>query len=204
MKYLGAAAVALAAMAMSAPAANAEAAAGHFQVTVGVSGVLPDVKGSPIPADIDDQYVPTLGIEYFFTDNISAELLCCTARHSVTAANGAVDLGHVNHFPPTVTLKYHFTNLGAFEPYVGAGVNYTHFFNSDAPSGLRVRYGDSFGGALQAGFDYHLNDHWAINADVRKIWISTDVKIDGLAPSTVRDSVDVNPLVTTVGVAYRF
>jgi outer membrane protein len=202
MKYLGAAVAAFAALALATPAAHAQAAAGHFQLTLGVSGVLPDEKASPIPAEIDDAYVPTAGIEYFFTDNISAELLCCAARHHVTAANGALNLGHVTHFPPTVTVKYHWTNLGNFEPYVGAGVNYTHFFNVDAPAGLRIDYSDSWGGAVQAGFDYRLNDRWAVNVDARRIWISTDVKIRGAV--NANDSVDVNPWVLTTGVAYRF
>jgi outer membrane protein len=201
MKYLAAAAAAFAVLSLAAPA-HAQAAAGHFQLTLGVSGVLPNEHGSPISAEINDAYVPTASIEYFFTDNISAELLCCAAEHHVTAADGAVNLGHVTHFPPTVTLKYHWTNLGNFQPYVGAGVNYTHFFNVDAPSGLSVRYSDSWGGALQAGFDYRLNDRWAFNADVRRIWISTDVKIRGAV--NANESVDIDPWVVTTGVAYRF
>ena len=200
MIKLGAAALALAALSIAAPAQAR--VLDHIQLTLGVSGVLPDERGSPIPAEISDQYVPTLQVEYFFNDNVSAELLCCAATHDVSAAHHALNLGHVTHFPPTLTLKYHWTNMGQFQPYVGAGVNYTHFFNVDPPAGLRINYSDSFGGAVQAGFDYRLNNHWAINADVRRIWISTDVKIRGAV--NANDSVDINPWVVTTGVAYRF
>jgi outer membrane protein len=201
MKWLGGAALAVvAALALSSPAQAR--ALDNFQIKFGVSGILPDEDGSPIPVDISDEYVPTLQVEYFFNENVSTELLCCVATHDVTAANGAIDLGEVTHFPPTVTLKYHWTNMGAFQPYVGAGINYTAFVDSDPPAGLSVDYDESFGGAVQAGFDYRLNEHWALNFDVRRIWISTDVTISGAINAT--DSVDIDPWVVTTAIAYRF
>lgn len=202
MRHGAAAVAAMAALAFAAPAPAQAGVLDNFQIKVGVSGILPNEKGSPIPVDISDEYVPTLQIEYFFNDNVSAELLCCVATHDVTAAGGAIDLGEVTHFPPTVTLKYHWTNLGQFEPYVGAGVNYTAFIDTDPPAGLSVDYDSSFGGALQAGFDYRLNEHWAVNVDVRRIWISTDVTISGAISAT--DSVDIDPWVVSTSIAYRF
>lgn len=201
MKTIGAAAVAaLAALTLSAPAQAG--ILDNVQIKVGVSAILPDEDGDPIPVEISDEYVPSLQIEYFFSDNISAELLCCVATHDVTALNGALDLGEVTHFPPTVTLKYHWTDMGSFQPYVGAGVNYTAFIDSNPPAGLSVDYDASVGGALQAGFDYRLDDHWGFNFDVRRIWINTDVTITGAVNAT--DEVDINPWVVSTGVAYRF
>lgn len=185
----------------------------NVQVKVGISGVLPDESAdiSVIGGDVDisDEYVPTVQLEYFFTPNISAELLCCAAQHDVGAvrtALGAVDLGQVTHFPPTVTLKYRWTNLGRVEPYLGAGVNYTHFFSEKLPAGgavTSIHYDDSFGGALQAGADIRFDEHWSLNLDVRKIWINTDVTIFAGATRVDAD-VDINPVVATVGVGYRF
>jgi outer membrane protein len=175
--------------------------------------VIPDESAdiSVIGGDVDisDEYVPTLAIEYFFTDNISAELLCCAAQHDVKAvgtALGTVDLGQITHFPPTVTLKYRWTTLGAFQPYVGAGVNYTHFFDESVPAGgpvTHINYDDSFGPALQVGADYKLDEHWSVFADARKIWINTDVTIDAGA-TRIKADVDVDPWVVTAGVGYRF
>lgn len=185
----------------------------NFQVKVGVSSIQPDEKStiSVIGGDVDvsNEIVPTLQIEYFFTNNISAELLCCMGRHEVKAENtalGTVNLGKVSHFPPTLTVKYHWTDLGAFQPYVGAGVNYTTFFDDKLPAGgpvTSIKYDDSFGGALQAGFDYKLDDHWSVNVDVRKVWISTDVSLAAGA-TQLNASVDLNPLILTVGSGYRF
>lgn len=180
---------------------------------VGVSGVLPDESAtiSTIGGDIDisDEFVPSLQIEYFFNDNMSAELLCCMAQHDVKAVGavlGTVDLGQVAHFPPTLTLKYHWTDLGPWQPYVGAGVNYTRFFNDELPSGgpvTAIGYDDSWGGALQAGVDYKLDDHWSVNVDVRKVWISSDVTLSAGA-TVINAAVDINPLIVTVGSGYRF
>lgn len=200
MKFGAAAAAAFAALAMSTPASAG--VLDNFQVKIGVSGVLPDESGDPIPVDISDEWVASAQIEYFFTDNISAELLCCVATHDVTAADGAIDLGEVSHFPPTVTLKYRWTNFGQFEPYVGAGVNFTTFYNSDPPSGLSVEYDDSFGPALQVGADYRMDEHWFVNFDVRRIWINTDVTISGAINAT--DEVDIDPWVVSTSIGYRF
>lgn len=197
MKLQAAAVAAFAALAFAAPA-SAEVL-DNFQIKVGVSGILPNESGDPIDVDISDEWVPSLQIEYFFNDNISAELLCCVATHDV-ASTGGLDLGEVTHFPPTVTLKYRWTNFGQFEPYVGAGVNYTAFIDDEPPAGMTIDYDDSFGPALQAGFDYRIDEHWGVNFDVRRIWINTDVTING----TIQDEVDIDPWVVSTSVAYRF
>lgn len=194
-------------------AASAQSPLHGLNVKVGVSGILPEesAKISTIGggANISNEYVPSLQLEYFFTDNISAELLCCVAEHTVKAVGtslGTVDLGKVTHFPPTLTAKYHFTGMGPVVPYVGAGVNYTTFFDKKLPAGgptTHISYGDSFGGALQVGADYKLDDHWSLNLDLRKIWISTDVKIDAGA-TRINANVDIDPWVVSTGVGYRF
>lgn len=214
MRTIGIAASAAlaAALAFSAPArANIFE---NFQVKVGVSGVLPDESADvSIGGDVDisDEWVPSLQVEYFFTDNISAELLCCVATHDVVAMNtvaGDVALGEVTHFPPTVTLKYRWTNFGAVEPYMGAGVNYTAFIDDETPPSPPgpvngIDYDQSFGPALQIGFDYRFNDHWSLNVDARRLWINTDVSIDtDLGP--VSADVDINPWVLSTSIGYRF
>ena len=51
--------------------------------------------------------------------------------------------------------------------------------------------------------DYKLDDHWSLNADVRKVWINSDVTI--MAGATRIDAdVDVNPMIVTLGAGYRF
>ena len=201
MSKFGAAALAALATLVLAPAANATVL-DHFQVKFGVSGVLPNERGDPIDVSISDEVVPSLQVEYFFNDHVSAELLCCIATHDVTAANGAVDLGQVTHFPPTMTLKYRWTNFGRVEPYLGGGVNFTSFIDADPPAGRHVDYDSSVGPALQAGVDYRIDEHWGLNFDLRRIWINTDVTISGDVSAV--DNVDIDPWVVSTAVAYRF
>ena len=197
IKLQAAAVAAFAALAFAAPA-NAEIL-DNFQIKVGVSGILPDESGDPIDVEISDEWVPSLQIEYFFNDNVSAELLCCVATHDV-ATTGGLDLGEVTHFPPTLTLKYRWTNFGQVEPYVGAGVNYTAFIDDEPPAGMTIDYDESFGLAVQAGFDYRIDEHWGVNFDVRYVDIGTDVTIN----NSIEDSVDINPWIISTSVAYRF
>lgn len=214
MKYGVAALAAVAALALAAPAQAGVLE--NVQVKVGASYIAPDESAdiSVIGGDIEisEETVPTLAIEYFFNDRVSMELLCCMARHDVAAVGtavgptGRVDLGEVSHFPPTLTVKYRWTNLGRVEPYVGAGVNYTHFFDAELPAGgvvTSIDYDDSFGAAIQAGADIRLDEHWSVNVDVRRVWIDPEVRI--MAGSTPIDAdVEINPSIVTLGVGYRF
>lgn len=211
MKYLVGFAAAMALM--STPeSANALTIRDHLRIKAGVAGVLPDESASVETlgggVEISDEAVPTIQLEWMFNDRISAELLCCVATHSVEArpaGGGAINLGEVTLFPPTVTLKYRWNPHGAIQPYVGAGINYTLFFNEDTPASgpvTDIDYDESFGGALQAGVDIRTSEHWFVNFDVRKIWINTDVTIQ--AGAAIHADVDINPYVVTAAVGYRF
>lgn len=205
-------------------AAPASAEGTPWMVRVRALGVLPDesadlsVGGTPLggSADIGDQYVPELDISYFFTDHIAAELILAVTPHDVkatdvSAVGGAdVDLGDVWLLPPTLTLQYHFNATEKLKPYVGAGVNATFFFNEDeGPVADGIDYDPSFGPALQVGFDYDLDGKpggWAFNADVKKIWINTDVTVDFTTAlgARVNADADINPLVVGLGFGYKY
>jgi len=211
MKYFAGFAAAMALM--SAPeAAEALTIRDHLRIKAGVAGVLPDesafVETLGGGVEISDEIVPTVQLEWMFNDRISAELLCCVATHSVEAepaGGGAINLGEVTLFPPTVTLKYRWNPHGAIQPYVGAGINYTLFFNEDTPASgpvTDIHYDESLGGALQAGVDIRTSEHWFVNFDVRKIWINTDVTIQ--AGGAIHADVDINPYVVTAAIGYRF
>ena len=156
----------------------------------------------PASADvnIDTSVVPELDITYFFTPNIAAELILGTTPHDVRVTNPNVDLGSVWLLPPTLTLQYHFAPEGRIRPYIGAGVNYTIFYAKDEPAGTTVDYDNAFGWALQAGVDIPMDEHWSLNVDVKQVFLSTDVTVNG----TVKADVDINPTLIGIGVGYRF
>lgn len=176
--------------------------AGDFMIRARALGIVPDESGRVSNGDsvsISNSVVPELDFTYFFTPNISAELIAAVTPHDVKTSSG-IDAGSSWLLPPTLTLQYHFTQIDSIKPYVGAGVNYTHFFNADAGALNSVKYDDSFGGVLQAGVDVPIKDNWYFNVDVKKVFISTTAKFAG----GVRADVDIDPWLIGVGFGYKF
>ena len=170
---------------------------------------------------VDSNTIPEFDISYYVTKNIAVELiLAFGSKHDVnltkSALNGAStpalneNLGEVNVLPPTLTVQWHFNPDQMIDPYVGAGVNYTRFMDKNLKHSVG---GDidvdrnSFGLALQAGVDINLKDGWLLNADVKKLWIDTDVHFshgNGLFPKRKIDSLDIDPWVFAVGFGKKF
>ncbi|MCV3211571.1 OmpW family protein [Mesorhizobium sp. YC-39] len=168
------------------------------------SGYVNAVPGSDL--SYSDTLTPELDISYFFTDNIATELILGTTYANIDGQGSIGGLGKVGKvwlLPPTLTLQYHFTNLGAFKPYVGAGVNYTIFYNQDAGSADALKVKNTFGTALQVGFDYMVDQHWGVNFDVKKLFLKPnfDVTVGG-AKLTGKAALD--PWLIGAGVTYRF
>lgn len=184
--------------------------AGDFLIRARGIAVIPDedstisvIGGS---ADASNEFVPELDISYFITDNIAVELIAATARHDVKVDNSAlgnVDLADLWLVPPTLTAQYHFLPRNRFSPYLGAGVNYTLFFDEEAAGGAvqSVNFDNSFGYALQVGVDYAISDRWSANLDVKKLFLNTDVSINGGA---INADVDLDPWIVGIGIGYRF
>ncbi|MEP7297641.1 MAG: OmpW family outer membrane protein [Burkholderiales bacterium] len=147
---------------------------------------------------INRKVIPELDITYFITPQWAAELvLTYPQKHTLSA--GGTEIGTLKHLPPTLTAQYHFTGLGGFVPYVGAGVNYTHFSNVDLPAGVDIKR-NSFGLAVQVGVDVPLTKSLSLNVDVKKVQIKTDVSAGGATLGTFK----VDPLLVGVGLGWRF
>lgn len=125
----------------------------NFQIKVGASVVVWDdnnkgvaLNGANIAgadAHVKDVWLPTATLTYFFSRNIAAELFCCFAHANVHAdgtlksALGQDRVADTWTFPPILTLQYHFDRMGPIKPYVGAGVQWIHYFSSDWISRVR-------------------------------------------------------------------
>ncbi len=185
--------------------------AGTFMVRVRAIGVLPEDLNSSVSAiggsvSASNTPAPEVDFSYFFTDNIAAELIAATTRHTVTATNttlGNVTVGKVWVLPPTLTVQYHFFPHSAFSPYIGAGINATFFYSATAAGGpvTSVGYSNNVGAAVQAGFDYNITGHWFANFDVKQIFVRTTARIDGGA---IVAKTGLDPTVVGAGIGYRF
>ena len=188
----------------------------RWQVRLKAVGVAPEESATIgiIGGDvaISNALIPELDFTYFFTENFAAELILGTAKHDVQAINtaaGDVNLGSVWLLPPTLTAQYHFytSDKKVFKPYIGAGVNYTLFYNVKSGDVADVTYDNALGYAAQLGFDLMVDDTFFINVDVKRLFLSTDVSVDAsnLAPGLIIPAeVDINPWLVGVGVGMKF
>jgi outer membrane protein len=166
--------------------------------------ILPQVSTnstlSALNVDVNNATVPELDFTYMIRDNIGVELILGTSRHQLTSNLGG--LGGVNVLPPTLLLQYHFNHQGTVRPYVGAGLNYTLFYNNGLSAGGQpVSISNhSFGPALQAGVDVQVAKNLFVNADIKKIWMHTDATLG----STSLGTLHIDPLVVGIGVGMKF
>lgn len=144
--------------------------------------------------------VPTLSVDYYLNKNWSIEAICCVSQHHIQGTGTIKStFAHTWVFPPSLLVNYHFTNFGAFQPYLGVGVNFTTYWGTRvnnenwpvifAPGSPVANLGivggvashfsatvtPSWGVVGQAGFDYMFNEHWGLNADVKYIMMEPTV-----------------------------
>ena len=178
--------------------------AGDVLVRLRAISIMPQVGTSStlstLNVGVNNATVPELDFTYMIRDNIGVELILATSRHQVTSNLG--DLGGVNVLPPTLLLQYHFNHQGKIRPYVGAGLNYTYFYNDGLQAGgqsIQVSR-SSFGPAPQAGVDVQVTKTLFVNADIKKIWMRTDASLAGTSLGTLH----IDPLVVGLGVGMKF
>jgi len=186
--------------------------AGTWTVAVRATGVIPDASGAiktsaggatGLNVDVEADYKPTLGITYFLTDRVAAEVILGTTQHEIRAKGGATDVEVHKTWvlPPVASLQYHFAPEARFRPYVGAGLNYMLFYSGKDKNGFKVKVDNGLGYALQAGADIPVAEKYLINIDVKKVFFQTDAKINDGA---LESSVTLDPIVASVGVTRVF
>lgn len=199
---------------------------GDLLVRAGLASVSPDASSSALvldgnaigssSADVDDNTQLGLTVAYMLTDNVAIELLASTPfKHDISANTGALGLGNIaagdtKHLPPTLSLLYF--PLGAdsrFQPYVGAGLNHTIFFEEGVSSQLEGVLGNgsleldaSTGLALQLGFDYQFTDKMFLNGSVW--WADIDTKADfQFDNNRLTTKVEIDPVIYKLSIGMR-
>ena len=188
---------------------SASAMAGQWQVKVGGSVISPtqdtDILGGAANVEADHEYAFTPSVEYFFNDNISAELLLATPISHDVLVNGE-NGAKIKHLPPTLTAKYHFKNSTRFTPYIGVGG--TAFIAWDE-EGVVKDVKEDFGFAGQIGFNFQPADakNWGVFFDARYAQLSPEVTLtdDTAAALGIKKfDLDIDPMVYTIGYSYKF
>ncbi|MGF1908216.1 outer membrane protein OmpW [Vibrio kasasachensis] len=179
---------------------------GDFIVRAGLASVVPnddsdETLGAKLEVDSNTQLGLTFG--YMFTDNISFEVLAATPFSHDISLQG-VDIAETKHLPPTFMVQYYFgTSESDFRPYVGAGINYTIFFDEKIDvAGTTLSLDDSLGLAANIGLDYMINDDWFVNGSIWYADIGTTAEIRGGIDADV--DVDIDPWVFMISGGYKF
>ena len=189
---------------LSTTTVTANADQGDILARVRAISIQPDVSAGGalgiLGTGVKNAVVPELDFVYMVRPSIGLELILATSRHQVTSNAGA--LGGVNVLPPTLLLQYYFNAAGKVRPYVGAGLNYTLFYNNglhagDTPVSIK---NSSFGPALQIGMDVQVARNLFVNADIKKIWMRTDAYAGGASLGSLK----IDPLIVGIGVGMRF
>jgi len=224
-KYLLAAGALLALVASPALAYEA----GTWVLRAGVGVVAPDSDNLVIDdgidtttIDVDDGTSLTLMGTYMFTPNWGFDVLASWPFNhdiNVSITDNAdpgfnplsAKIGETDHLPPTFSIQYHFLPDGTLQPYVGAGLNYTTFFNTDVEQVLTDLTGvtdidldDSFGLALQLGADWTFGNRWLVNFDLRYIDIESDLTVSDGVDSAELGTVKIDPWVYSINLGYSF
>ncbi len=224
--------VASAATALAAPA-MAGTPDGKWQVKVLGSAVLPDgkidkiksietdttlggtlAKLDTVDTKANDNVVPTLAVEYFFTKAFSVETICCFTQHHVSGTGDIEGAGLVDHvliLPATVTAKAHLDTGTPFKPYVGAGPAWFFVFDEKPGTTARalgvdkVKMSNKLGFALQAGMDIAINDKGlGLSLDAKKYWVKPTASFYENGDLALKTRHDLDPWVLSAGVSYRF
>ncbi|MBX9728496.1 MAG: outer membrane beta-barrel protein [Sphingopyxis sp.] len=205
--------------------AAAQTDQGSIQVKAFVTAVLPDGSitdvnvnrvGAPAGSDsrADDNYTPTVAVEYFISPNFSIETIAGVTQHDVTGAGalaGARLVSNANIIPATVTAKLHLDTGTGIKPYIGAGPSYFLIFGEDvdasarALGATRVDLSDEFGFALQAGVDVQLNDSGlGLTVDAKRYFMGTTASFFAGNTLALQTEHDLDPWVVSAGLSWRF
>lgn len=164
---------------------------------------------------VNDDTVPELDITYMINRHWGLELILGYSEHTVKGVKNWNNLGDVAEtkvLPPTLLLQYHFLPHSSIRPYIGAGINYTYFFDEEVPGilgtpGSKVKFDSSWGLAAQVGMDVAINDDWFINVDMKYIDIDTQAHYTNILGGTIERATinaDIDPFVFGIGIGRRF
>lgn len=121
-------------------------------------------------------------------------------------------ISKVKQAGPTLFVNY---NFGApdskFRPFVGLGINYTHFYDGESTASgnlasggpTKIELSDSWGPAAQIGASYQLAPNWSLIGSIAMAKVKSDLTA---TTGSIRrtTTIDFRPVVYTLAVGYSF
>lgn len=169
----------------------------HVDPQSSFSGVF-DVQGQPTPATISAQSSAGLafGWEIAASERIGIEtdIAIVDVDFELASQGVGVDFGSALMIPMTLSVQWHLTNSKKVDLYVGPMASYTLWGNLENDLGAVSLDGD-FGFGVRAGLDVPMSESWAL---------STRLDYFTAAAADPSASIDVDPLIVGLGLAYRY
>ncbi|AMM86968.1 hypothetical protein AZF01_18335 [Martelella sp. AD-3] len=170
------------------------------------------VGGAPFPGadvSVDDNYSLSFDVGYRVNEQISATFTFGIPPTAEIRGDGSLAgayLGDVTYAPAILALQYRFpTGNPMFEPYVGAGINYTMILDSKARDVAGFDVDNAWGTVLQVGFESMIDERLGVYFDVKKIWLEADVGGTlGVGGPAAAGKATLDPLLVGTGLIWRF
>jgi outer membrane protein len=170
------------------------------------------VGDAPFPGadvSVDDNYSLSFDVGYRVNEQISATFTFGIPPTAEIRGDGSLAgayLGDVTYAPAILALQYRFpTGNPMFEPYVGAGINYTMILDSKARDVAGFDVDNAWGTVLQVGFESMIDERLGVYFDVKKIWLEADVGGTlGVGGPAAAGKATLDPLLVGTGLIWRF
>ena len=189
---------------------------------------------STVGFELENSDTAEFKFDYLVNDNVSLGLILgvpptfdIKGKGVLLKNFGGLDLnkkvGDVKVYSPVVTGKYHFGTVDSkFRPYVGAGFMYAHFSDFKLDSAIandatlktingsirNVKIDDAVAPVAFIGADYNITKNWFATASVSYVHLSTHAELDvysgNNAVAVGKSKIEINPIVTYLGIGYRF
>lgn len=180
---------------------------------VNYSGDDYDYFGYNIDLDPDDAVMFGGNLTYYIHRYFSFELSVDYAKTDVDlkVLSLSENIGEMKQIPIILNGRFHFSTNQKISPYLSVGIGYyindfdlSDSLSSVAPSGFELDPEDSIGFNLGGGIQFLLNEHFALDLDLKYIWNETDVEAKAPGYTTEEISVDLDNFYVGIGLKYYF
>lgn len=166
--------------------------------------------GTPLAGsglDSDPQYTAAVEISRFVAPSIAVSLTLGVPPVAEFDGTGSIEalgrLGSARYGPVGLTVQWHPMRSGRFQPYIGAGGAYMHFFSIRDGALTDIELDNDVGPLVQVGVQYFFTDRMGVFVDARKAWLRTNATAS-FAGLPVEADLRFDPVVLNAGLALRF
>jgi outer membrane protein len=165
-----------------------------------------------VAREINDKWDLEVAMGFPPTHDVALRVTDASALPASVAAQDGVIISKVRQVAPTVFANYKFGDAGSkFRPFVGAGINYTQFDQTESTAAnnainggpTNIKLSDSWGLAWHAGAVYKFDKQWSLMGSYATAQVNSVITTNTLG---IERKVDISfrPAVFIMAVGYSF